>query len=89
MMRLRSAALVVAFSVLISATAYAECAWVLWTGPLKGSQRAWEPYQAFQGDDDCDRARVSMGEFNRRHPDGVVEAFCLPDTVDPRGVKGK
>ena len=37
-------------------TASAECPWVLWSRPLTGGARAWEPYQAFPTADDCNRA---------------------------------
>jgi hypothetical protein len=84
MMRLgRRASLLVAFSLLTSAaTAHAECAWVLWLG-----ERDTAVIQtAFPSAGECKAAAEKM----RREFQGVrLELKCLPDTVDPRRVKGK
>jgi len=72
-----------------TATAHAQCAWVLWVRPVKSSEaRAWDPHDAFQTKPACEKAAASFyNDFTRRHP-SAVEAFRLPDTVDPRGAKG-
>jgi len=121
MIRLRRASLLVALSLLTStATASAECAWVMWgesTGPP-----AYETsdflVSAFDTKPACEQARekqiaqvvrvkpkdteVSVDEISGRTriwlktkaKDGsvlttVYRYVCLPDTVDPRGPKGK
>jgi hypothetical protein len=112
MMRLeRTTTLLAALYLLISAaTAYAECAWVLWeTITTKESQGSPEPVRAYTTKPDCDRAlsdalaefKNSPGRPARMDPQ-YQEAYvtmgksttaygyrCLPDTVDPRGPKGK
>jgi hypothetical protein len=83
-----------------AATAYAECAWVLWREFLGDAPQivgAWD-----RGE--CERRRPAEypekqtvpgpGTFLKigRSSDGkdvYMRAFCLPDTVDPRGAKGK
>jgi len=90
MMRLaRSASLLVAFSLLTSAaTAYAECAWVLWGAYEEPRSfapvRQYRPLKAFpRGATECE------GERGRYVPGkGWVDFVCLPDTMDPRGPKG-
>ena len=71
----QTASLLVAFCMLASAaTAYAECAWVLWVGV--------QPSDAFVTVAEC------KTEAKKAEAKGWV-ARCLPDTVDPRGPKGK
>ncbi|PYN68016.1 MAG: hypothetical protein DMD93_12535 [Candidatus Rokuibacteriota bacterium] len=87
----RTASLLLAFYLLTSAaTADAECAWVLWTTPLKSDPPRWEPSAAFPTLEDCSRqyGRI-FNEFNPKHPNAMVDMRCLPDTIDPRGPKGK
>jgi len=85
----------IALPLLTSATtAYAECAWVLWSTAMKQSTRYEQtlPAEAFKTKEDCDRAfkRVTTKEEERRKTDTDTKYFhtCLPDTVDPRGPKG-
>ncbi len=109
----RTASLLVAFSLLTSAaTAYAECAWVLWSEltiaalPESGE---WYVLTAYPTMQDCEAALAK--EYLRLKGEGwqayyvqVRTVFaakgkgerittthyrCLPDTVDPRGPKGK
>jgi len=105
MMRLgRRASLLVAFYVLTSAaTAYAECAWVLW---LSNDSSPWGVFQAFSTREGCIEAmskqvaavekrnpRVTLdtigGSFTTNAKGRILRGQCLPDTVDPRGPKGK
>jgi len=99
------ASLLVALSLLASAaTASAECAWVLWhtisstSGPQVSSTN---PGDAYTTKDACDRARKQIEEsiaattrrleLERplRTTSDAHYLVCLPDTVDPRGPKGK
>jgi hypothetical protein len=110
MMRLgRRASLIVAFSLLASAaTAYAECAWVLWirtsptdvTGTIAGAWTPWVTFGATTGAKGCDnlvprddakreRAVEATGLVLKEGQSVNVRWQCLPDTVDPRGPKGK
>ena len=120
----RRALLLVAFCLLTSvATAFTECAWVLWdhgavTGAKGTTDHGWHPRGAFPAYRDCMKAAethaMSEADLYKRDPDrlgalaqqgttGVwaVTTFpktgeiisimlpCLPDTMDPRGSKGK
>ena len=105
MMRLRRAS-VIAFSLLTStATANAECAWVMWehvwytgaTQHLPGYGQTWTPTGAVKTQSDCERGQASMerqwSALAKLSPnnelDKSVQWICLPDTVDPRGEKRK
>ncbi len=87
MMRLtRTASLLVVFYLLTSdATAYAECAWVLWSA----SGGASLPVSAWDAKSRCEEAknerlRALSSTVERKD----VTFVCLPYTVDPRGPKG-
>jgi hypothetical protein len=89
MMRLRRASAIVILSLLISAaTAHAECAWVLWKqGPGVGeiivtAVGAWPEREGCEAERQVRQARY----IGREIPAFYV---CLPDTVNPRGAKGK
>ena len=91
----RRASLLVAFYLLISAaTAYAECAWVLWQEQthlhLDGSTAyvTWVIVEAMS-EETC-RAQVTPGKVYPVDPATARATFrkvCLPDTIDPRGPK--
>ena len=89
----RSTSLLVAFYLLTSAaTAYAECAWVLWG--VTPNPSTFLPSNAFKTREDChsEKARMDMkviAEMNAGRTPAIVLTSCLPDTVDPRGPKGK
>jgi hypothetical protein len=99
MMRItRQAGLLIVLSLLAStATAYAECAWVLWAGGVKTSGEAvYAPIEGYPTKAECEKGRSasSVDEVEQLKRDvagaGMKLAFtCLPDTVDPRGPKGK
>ena len=94
----RMATLLVALFLLTSAaTAYAECAWILWAGGVKTSGEAvYAPIEGYPTRAECVKGRgaSSVDEVEQLKRDiagaGMKLAFtCLPDTVDPRGSKGK
>jgi hypothetical protein len=101
MMRLgRRASLLVVLSLLTSAaTAYAECAWVLWQErPARSRRFALDNDRpgVFRVQRECEAVAENKNQAEamprdeqtrRRLPQG--RWLCLPDTVDPRGPKGK
>src|SRR5712664_2973032 len=105
MMRLRRASVIATFSLLTwTATASAECAWVLWE---QINTQPWSVKDGFADTDSCQRAlrsgvRKSVSRYPGSEDSGGNSAVikkargrfthtfaCLPDTVDPRGPKGK
>ena len=109
MMRLRRASALVTLCVLASAaTAYAECAWVMWvraspmdvTGTIVGAWTQWVTFSAATGAGGCDgleprddakmkAAFEATGLVLKGSQRANIKWQCLPDTVDPRGPKGK
>jgi hypothetical protein len=93
----RRASVLVAFFLLASAaTASAECAWILWAGGVKASgETVFVPIEGYPTRAECMKGRTasSVDEVEQLKRDAGAEiklAFtCLPDTIDPRGVKGK
>ncbi len=89
----RRALLLLAFYLLTSAaTASAECAWVLWIRDPLG----WSLISAVSTKEECNKAmerksaQVRAGREALRLPSTPLpDYYCLPDTVDPRGPKGK
>jgi hypothetical protein len=109
-MRVRRASATVALCLLTSAaTAYAECAWVLWSEIIRGTGKAKIGYElsaAYTTQKECDAMlQRTAAAFKKKYAASSVIAqpnevliedplsqmryFCLPDTVDPRGPKGK
>jgi hypothetical protein len=114
---IRRSVLFTAFCLLaFTASASAECAWVLWERAehrvSTGLVGEWKPKDAYEAKRNCDSALtkttkflVSYGAENKYkvviiagrvshfEEDGQLVAVytvkCLPDTVDPRGPKGK
>ena len=88
MMRLaRRATVLVAFYMLTSAaSAYAECAWVLWkTATTASGGSVSVPHDSYNSLQECRAAIQAAG----MKPTASLSAVCLPDTVEPRGPKGK
>lgn len=83
-----------------AASASAECAWVLW---LRGAKISGdtafsippEPREAFMTKRECDSGLVwqeaQEADRLKGDPNSALRKYytCLPDTVDPRGPKGK
>jgi hypothetical protein len=82
---------------ILTTSASAECAWVLWSRiEMKGRQALLSPVRGFPSFDQCaakevEAARVNDTERQTMQEMGVssLTYSCLPDTVDPRGPKGK
>ena len=88
--------LLTVFGLLALASSAAECAWVLWVEEPVGSNR-WSlaSRTAFERKRECDDAQRTLTETlveaskrTLRTPTSPTYA-CLPDTVDPRGPKGR
>ena len=83
---------------ILTTSASAECAWVLWTTIVDRptTMKLVEtimPSDGYTTKRDCDRSveQREVREVERRKSDPTSERFfvCFPDTVDPRGPKGK
>jgi hypothetical protein len=83
-----------AFCVLAwTATASADCAWVLWSlGTV--DPPTWQPVASFRAEGSCVQVRQVMARESypllRDAPDSpetYATLRCLPDTIDPRGPK--
>jgi hypothetical protein len=88
------ASLVVVLLLLASVgTASAECAWVLWSrDSLLSGDEAWGIISAFSREDggkaECERFKDG-GTKRTREGASALRFLCLPDTIDPRGPKGR
>jgi hypothetical protein len=85
-----------------AASASAECAWVLWQQTRLTTLRppatdTWDIHGVFEKKAECE-AELPRHERLDRQTSGydantrattVVRHVCLPDTIDPRGSKGK
>jgi hypothetical protein len=69
--------------------ASAECAWVLWQRTLLPIQ-VTAPIETFKTREEC-RAEAERAHNNwTKNPGPYVNNYlCLPDTIDPRGPKGR
>jgi hypothetical protein len=73
----------------LATSASAECAWVLWLGSGSRSGNAsWAPLIGYVSRDECYQAAKRMHD-QEVAKNSSNEYTCLPDTVDPRGSKGK
>ena len=96
----RKASLLVAFFLLTTAaTASAECAWVVWRQTLSDNPAIppsgnWIAEGAFKSKEECVRdikqkRNAYFGEAKLEGYSYTRGVLCLPDTIDPRGPKGK
>jgi hypothetical protein len=85
----------------LATAAGAECAWVLWVNIVTPVSNVWETDTAFDNKKECDQNHGARLNAARRmgatiladmaiHPKlNTTHTYrCLPDTIDPRGVKG-
>ena len=103
MKRERRASVIIALLLLWAATASAECAWVLWNEVNRDDGGVvWIAVQAEAVKGECDVAvkgkvkdaasEGAMVRGNIIRPLALPLTYrfvCLPDTIDPRGPKGK
>lgn len=87
--------------VVLAGSASAECAWVLWAKIMILAQsgeslETWHPSDSFNTRADCaesERLTRTKTETGLRTTDlgtkHLTVLVCLPDTVDPRGPKGR
>jgi hypothetical protein len=86
----------------LAPSASAECTWVLWAATTERGGKSWDIIQAAANEQDCEsvvEAKMKqkpsdvvgdhMMRFKLEDTAVLVHFICLPDTVDPRGPKGK
>jgi hypothetical protein len=79
----------------LATSASAECAWVLWQREtIDRRDVGWVPRESFVSLDSC-KKKESKADMRHNPATQKLEpipgghTICLPDTVDPRGPKGK
>lgn len=66
-----------------AAPAFAECAWVLWAASPHATPTELIPLGGYDARELCERRAEEENRF------GGTQHLCLPDTVNPRGPKGR
>ncbi len=82
---------------ILTTSASAECAWVLWSRiEMKERQALLSPVRGFPSFGQCAAKEVEAERVNDTERQTMQEMgvssltySCLPDTIDPRGPKGK
>jgi hypothetical protein len=69
----------------LASSASAECAWVLWASTGAAGQESWSLVGAFGSENIC---RIRARDYQEK-ASPAWSFVCVPDTVDPRGPKGK
>jgi hypothetical protein len=76
----------------LASTAGAGCAWVLWWTSGRTTVQVGA-VDAFTSREECNSAKAARDpqrrEYKEKYPDDFAYFTCLPDTIDPRGPKGK
>jgi len=81
--------------IVISGSADAECAWVLWQREIINKRDiGWVPREGFTSAGDCKKREskadmVYKRDTQKLEPSPGGHTICLPDTVDPRVPKAK
>jgi len=85
------------YLLILTTSASAECAWVLWSRiEMKERQALLSPVRGFPSFGQCAAKEVEAERVNDTERQTMQEMgvssltySCLPDTIDPRGPKGK
>ena len=78
----------------LATTAEANCAWIAWMKTsVPGKPVAWKVMGASPDETQCRALAVALNDVNKSltlpTEKGTDNALCLPDSIDPRGPKGK
>jgi hypothetical protein len=78
----------------LATSASAEGAWVMWMGPMNPppGTKTWEVWSPLHSYETLELCKADAERNNQRARKSTTNHFnyvCLPDTVDPRGPKGK
>jgi hypothetical protein len=78
----------------VAGSASAECAWVLWLTSSQPSGVITGPVRAFTTRVECEQeattaTKTTVADLIQKSPGRIAYVTCLPDTVDPRGPKGR
>ena len=96
-------ACLIAIALTVAVTrAWGGCAWVLWenavmivsVSPTKVSSSDWKMSDCFQTPEACQKSRDLVRQISHAtHSEHIGVQYskyeCFPDSVDPRGPKGK